>query len=61
MELFRVEQAEQAAEGIVTRQAVLKLQETAQERLLRHSEGRHMGGTLAATQDGAHRYHQQFM
>lgn len=61
MELFRVEQAEQAAEGIVAGQAVLELEEIAQERLLRHREGRHVGGTLAATQDGAQSYHQQFM
>ena len=61
LELFSIEQAEQAAEGIVAGQAVLELEETAQERLLRHRKGRHVGGTLAATQDGTQGNHQQFM
>jgi hypothetical protein len=60
-ELLRVEPAEQAAEGVVAGQAVLELEETAQERLLRHRKGRHVGGTLAATQDGTQGNHQQFM
>src|SRR5208283_5232253 len=42
-------------------QAVLELEEAAQERLLRRCERRHVRGTLTATQNGAQSDHEQFM
>jgi hypothetical protein len=42
-------------------QAILELEETAQERLLRRGKPRHVGCTLTAAQDRAQRDEQHFV
>jgi hypothetical protein len=60
-ELLRVEPAEQATEGVMAGQAIGKLEETAQERLLRPREQPHINCALPTTQHGAQSNHQQLI
>ena len=60
-EPIRVELTEQSAEGIVARQPVFQLQETAQESLLPRREQRHVDRALPSAQNRAERDHQELM
>src|SRR4051794_1877964 len=60
-ELLRIEPAEQPTEGTVAGQAIGKLEETAQEWLLRPREQPHIDRTLPATQHGTQGDHQQLI
>jgi hypothetical protein len=60
-EMRRIKLAEQAAEGVVTGQAMLKLEKAAQEGFFGFGKPRHRHRALAAAQGGAKRDHQQLM
>jgi hypothetical protein len=60
-ELVRVEHAEKPAERVMARNAILKPEKPAQERLLRLGEQAHVHRALPATQDRAHGYRQNLM
>ena len=55
------EQAEQAAESVVTWNALLQLEKAAQERLFRFRKPSHVHRTLATAQHRAKGDHQQLM
>lgn len=59
-ELVGIELAKYAAEGVVARDSVLKLQEVTEEFLLGFGKYRHVDRGLAARQHRARRYHQNF-
>ena len=50
LEVFRIERVKEVGKGVMARYPVLKPQKTAQERLLRPPEQRHVATTLAAAQ-----------
>lgn len=56
-ELLRVEEAEEAAERVMARGAVLELEKAARKFQLGSREVRHVGAVLPATQHGAERNH----
>ena len=55
MELHRIEQPEQPAEGVVARSAMPQAQELPQKRFLRSAEQRHVRTILRATQNRTQR------
>ena len=60
-ELRRIEQPEQPAEGVVTGDALLQLEEAAQERLFRFGKPGHFHRALTTAKDSAQRDHQKLM
>jgi hypothetical protein len=60
-ELLRIKAAEQTAEGVMARRAVLQLQKTPQKGLFRPCEQRHIDRALATAQHRAQRDQQKFM
>ena len=61
VELDRVEQTKDAAEGVMARDAMVQPQELAQKRLLRATEQRHIRAVLAAAQHCAEGNHQNLL
>ena len=61
LELLRIEPAEQPADAVVAGQAIGKLEETAQEWLLRPREQPHISRALPATQHAARGNHHQLI
>src|SRR5208337_5602443 len=59
--LLRIEQAEKPAERVVAGHAILELEKSAQERLLRLGEQAHVHRALPAAQNRARRYRQNLM